>query len=890
MEPTIFKFVRRYSLRQQLFLTGMAVLSFPFLYAFYELPKQIINGAIQASGADFPKSLVPGFIAEDALPLDHLPYLFTLCGLFLILVVVNQSFKYYINVYRGLTGERMLRRLRYELYARLLRFPLPTFRKVSQGEIIPMITAEVEPLGGFIGEAFSLPAFQGGTLLVILAFLFIQNPIMGAAAVALYPLQMYLIPKLQRRVNMLGKERVRLVRRLSERIGETVQGVQEVHTHDTSNLELANFTDRLGSILDVRYRIYRMKFVIKFLNNFIQQLGPFFFYSIGGYLVITGGLDIGTLIAAIAAQKDLGAPWKELLNYYQRMEDSRIKYEQVVSQFAPSGIREAGYQLDEPDKMEPLAGDIALANVTLTDDQDNAVVDGISFKVALGHHVAIVGSSGSGKEDVALLLARLIEPSKGTLSVSGQEMEGLPEAITGRRISYVGATGFIFSASLGGNLFYGLKHRPLVEAKYEGNAVAKRANDLSEARAAGNITYDIGADWIDYTAAGVEGMEALKVEALRILRLVDLGPDIYQIGLRGTIDPVANPGLAETVLRARAALRERIADPEIASLVELFDRSRYNTNATVGENVLFGSPKGDTFDMDSLAENDYVLSVLDKVGLTETMVSIGHQVAATMVELFADLPSDHEFFQKFSFISSEDLPEFQALLTRADKDHLDQLSESDRTRLLSQPFKLVPARHRLGLIDEEMQARLLEARVAFAEGLPDELKDAIEFYDAERYSASANLQDNILFGKIAYGEAQASEQVGNLISEVIDELGLGDTVGLVAFDFEVGIAGSRLSSAQRQKLSLARAILKRPDVLVLSEATQTLDVASQARIMHNILQEFKGRGVIWALHDPDVAKEFDHILVMKGGKIAEQGSHSDLDKDGTVYNGLMAAE
>ena len=295
-------------------------------------------------------------------------------------------------------------------------------------------------------------------------------------------------------------------------------------------------------------------------------------------------------------------------------------------------------------------------------------------------------------------------------------------------------------------------------------------------------------------------------------------------------------------MRARVALREHIAGSDIASLVELFDRSRYNTNATVGENVLFGSPKGDAFNMDELAANDYVLSVLEKVGLTETMVSIGHHVAATMVELFADLPSDHEFFQKFSFISAEDLPDFQALLTRADKDNLDQLSEEDRTRLLSQPFKLIPARHRLGLIDEDMQARLLEARAAFADGLPEELKDSIEFYDAERYNASANLQDNILFGKIAYGEAQAADRVGKLVSEVIEELGLEDTVGLVAFDFEVGIAGSRLSAAQRQKLALARAILKRPDVLILSEATQTLDSSAQARIMRNIMQEFKGRG------------------------------------------------
>ena len=270
MEPSIFKFVLRYSMRQQVTLTILAAASFPFLYAFYELPKTIVNQAIQGVPDTFPIDVL-------GIEFGHMGFLFALCGLFLVLVVVNQSFKYYINVFKGLTGERMLRRLRYELYARILRFPLPTFRKMSQGEIIPMITAEVEPLGGFIGDAFSLPAFQGGTLLVILGFLFVQNPLMAAAAVSLYPLQVYVIPKLQRRVNQLGKQRVRLVRQLSDRIGETVQGVQEVHVHDTSNLELATFSHRLGTIFDVRYQIYRQKFVIKFLNNFIQQLGPFFF-------------------------------------------------------------------------------------------------------------------------------------------------------------------------------------------------------------------------------------------------------------------------------------------------------------------------------------------------------------------------------------------------------------------------------------------------------------------------------------------------------------------------------------------------------------------------------------------------------------------------------------
>ena len=877
MEPTVYKYIIRHSMKQQLVLIVLAGVSFPFLYFFYELPKMIVNGAINGMAGPFPTVI-------GGVELDQTGYLFALCALFLVFVLINQSFKYVINVYKGLTGERMLRRLRYELYSRVLRFPLPTFRKMSQGEIIPMITAEVEPLGGFIGDAFSLPAFQGGQLVVILGFLFVQNPIMAAAAVALYPLQVYIIPRLQRRVNLLGKERVRLVRRLSDRIGETVQGVQEIHAHDTSNLELADFSDRLGTIFDTRYKIYRQKFVIKFINNFIQQLGPFFFYSIGGYLVIVGDLDIGTLMAAIAAHKDLAAPWKELLTYYQMREDARIKYEQVISQFQPAGMRDPSYQFDEPDEIPRLVGELATANLTLTDEQDVNVVDAISLKVQTSEHIAIVGPSGSGKEDLALLLARLIDPSKGSISVNGADIGVMPESVTGRRLSYVGGSSHIFAGTLGDNLFYGLKHRP-----GGGPEDSRGSGWVAEARAAGNITHDIHADWIDYAAIGAEDRAGLTAQALSVLRMVELIDDVYRLGLRGTVDPADDPDLAAAILRARSVLAEHARDPQVAALIEPFDRARYNTNATVGENLLFGNPIDDRFDVERLAENDYVLSVLDKVGLTDRMLAIGYQVAATMVELFADVPPDHELFQQFSFIDAEDLPDFQALVTRLDRDSLDRLGPEDRTSLMSLPFKLIPARHRLGLIDAELQPKLLEAREAFASGLPRGLRGAIEFFDPQAYNRAANLQDNILFGKIAYGQAEAGARVGSLISEVVEQLDLRDTVAEVGLGFDVGIAGSRLGAAQRQKLAIARAVLKKPDVLILSEATASLDGGVQARILANLRAEFAGRGLIWSLQRADLARDFDRIVVMKGGRAVETGTFDELDKDGTGYRELMTA-
>ena len=189
MSCNIFRYILRHSLRQQAVILTLTAVSLPFLYVTLELPKRIINDALAGDAV----RTVFGY------RFTQVEYLFLLCGVFLCLVLVNGGFKYVINVYQGIVAERMLRRLRYDLYSRILRFPLPHFRRISSGEIVTMITAEVEAIGGFMGDAFALPAFQGGTLLTILAFMFAQDPIMGLAAISLYPIQMYVIPKLQPR-------------------------------------------------------------------------------------------------------------------------------------------------------------------------------------------------------------------------------------------------------------------------------------------------------------------------------------------------------------------------------------------------------------------------------------------------------------------------------------------------------------------------------------------------------------------------------------------------------------------------------------------------------------------------------------------------------------------
>jgi putative ABC transport system ATP-binding protein len=881
LEPTLYRFIFRHSLRQQVILLVVTLLSFPFLYYSLELPKIITNRAIK-------QKYVPQTIF--GIELDQLAYLLLLSAAFLLLVFINGGFKYYINTYKGRLGERMLRRFRYQLYQRILLFPLSYFQRNSSAQIIPMITAECESLGGFIGEAIGTPVFQGGTLLTNIFFMFMQDPVLGLAAIALFPVQGYVIPKLQQKVNQLNRQRVRTIRQVADRVQESATGIADILANDAAKLQLTGFASLLGRIYDIRFEAFQRKFLVKFLNNLMLQLTPFFFFSIGGYLVIKGSLSVGSLLAVLLAYKDLPSPWNELLVFYQNFQDSRIKYDQIIEQFQPAGMMDARLLLDEPAKVAPFTGELSVTNLSLAEDDRSRILDGVSFTVPLDQHIAVIGQGGSGKNELGLLLARLMRPTSGRITIGGIDIATIPISVVGRRIGYVSATPYFFLGTLRDNLLLGLRHTPVRPTKYEPAVARRRAVQLREARLAGNIDLDLHADWLDYEAAGVTDREILSRRISEVLAALDLDEVVYVLGLRWRLDPDADPEAAARLLEARKALAHRLVEDGITNLVETYDPNRFNSNASVAENLLFGTPIGPAFDFEALADNTYVSQVLAKVGLTDDLVEAGKQVAETMVELFADLPPDHEFFEQFSFISSNDLPEFAAILGRVGSGGPAALAKVDRAKLLSLPFKLIPARHRLDVLDEAMQNRLLEARRVFRADLPPEARPQIEFFDAERYNAAASVQDNILFGKIAYGEADAPIRVPSVLAQVVDALSLRQTVIDVGLDYNVGTGGSRLSPAERQKAGIARAVLKRPDLLILNEATSALDGQAQSRVARGLNQEFSGRGIIWVLHRASLARNFDRVFVLSNGKLQEQGTPSELDNNGSLMSMLIAAE
>lgn len=860
MEKSIYKYILKHTARDQIFLLILTAISMPLIYIGLEIPKLIINNAL--GGVDIPDTVF-GY------DIDQLQYLFILCFAYLGLALFNGILKYFMSVYRGVLGERMLRRFRYTLYNHILRFPLAHFRRISSGELIPIITSETKALGGFIGDSIALPAFQGGLLLTYLIFIFNQGVWLGLAAIALYPPQMIIIPRLQRKINALAKKRILHVRKLSDHIGETVSGINDIHSHYTRQYEQATISHRLGQIFLIRFEIYKKKYFVKFLNNFLAVLTPFFFYSMGGYMVLQGELSLGALVAVLAAYKDLSSPWKELLKFYQITQDVKVKHAQIIEQFDPPGLMDPALLENIAQVPARFDGPLIARRLSFEEDVDNQYIDRANLNLALHQHIALMGTEGKETEAFSHLLARLIFPSSGQFLLDDQDTRSLSEAIIGQRFAYCGYDSYVFNTSVAENLLYGLKHQPVIAWERDLLQRPEREREIKAALAAGNSADDPAGNWVDFERMGIEDSEEFEQRASTVLKVVQLEDDVFQQGLRGTADIDKRPELAAHILQVRQHLASELNKEEHSTLLESFDPELYNSNLSVAENVLFGSPLSVEFELENLSSNDIINSLLQAQGLDIVFLNTGLKLTKIMLELFADVDEDDDLFRQFSFITADDFPEYERIISEVNDKGLEKLNQEDHQRLITLTYKLTPARHRLGLIDDEVQPQILTLRKSLRKQLGEE-NPHISFFDSRKYNPAITIQDNIIFGRISYGVARAQREIDDLIKTAVEDLGFRNDIIRSGLDFVVGAAGSRLSITQRQKIVVARCLLKDPDVLIVNGALSALSTRNMTQILDNIIAYRAGNNLIWVLDDNQLVDRFDTLLTLKERKLTEQ--------------------
>ena len=359
--------------------------------------------------------------------------------------------------------------------------------------------------------------------------------------------------------------------------------------------------------------------------------------------------------------------------------------------------------------------------------------------------------------------------------------------------------------------------------------------------------------------------------------------DVLRFGLNTVLVHDQDQELVETILRVRKNFQRNFGD-ELADHVEFFDETRFLNFSSIVENLTFGTANKTEFQNANLVKNDYFLQFLEKAQLTRPLLSLGVQLAEQTIDILGNLPAEDVFFEQ-SPVTSDELESYKQVLENTKKRQLHKLADSDKSKLLALSLRFTPGVHKMVAMPKLLEDLILEGRIYFREKISSDDPGALTFYETSRYIYSQSILNNIFFGKMKTVNPKAQEKINQSIIHLLIEEDFLETVIEIGMQFEVGSKGDKLSGGQRQKLAIARVLLKQPRLLIMDEATSALDNNSQARIQGLLDSKWKGKSTLISIvHRLDIIKYYDKIAVMKAGRIGEIGTYKELvDRKGMLY-------
>lgn len=866
MEPTLFAFIWKHSKKQQFILLLLTVLSFPFLYASLELPKRIINDAIGATGET---------VTLFGATVTQIQYLLILCLAFLGMVIAGGVMKMRINTMKGILAERMLRRLRYTLISRMLRFPRSYFSTTSQGELVSMISSEAEPMGGLMGDAIAQPVFQFGQMMTIVTFLFMQSVWFGLASIALIPLQAWLIPRLQRQINLLNKERIQEIRHLSTEIGETAAGISDLRANGGWRYRLAQFSHRLGTLFEIRVRIYNKKFFMKFLNNLITQMTPFLFYSVGGYLAITGEVTVGALVAALGAYKDLSGPWRDLLTYYNQVQDMSLRWQVVIERFAPENMIPEDLFEGEPETIPHLLGNIELKNVTVRDDDGKTILEDIDLTIPSGTRVAIKASHDSEREALAQVLTRELLPIQGDVILSGHDLKSLHQAVIAARIGYAHSRPYLFDGTLGDNLLMPLRPRP----QYNDEASNLPTRYQIEAVRAGNSPDSLDVEWVDPRLGGLESVDEIRDWWFKLVEAMGLDEFMFRRTLRTQFDPQLHPHLAEAIIGVRDKVADRLKEKGLDKYVYRFDPDRFNPAVPLGGNLLFAAPLRN-ISPEILAGDERFLALLRSNDLDKDALNIATVVLGTLHKTFGREGADHPLFLRLG-MSKEMYHRLLDIEERRKSKGEDSLTEREKALLLTVPFMLTA--EQIGpSFPEEYKEKILSIRRTQAKNLQASFDGLFVPVSPDIYVPRLSVMENALYGRVSLMAGAHADEIEDVVAEVMNEADLRRQLAAIMYDLPTGLGGANLPTVFQERAAFSRAAIKRPDILILDKVLASHDSESRLRTRLKLRELLPNSIMIFMEDHFGHPEAYDLFVEIKDGRIdGVSRSRTESEEDQT---------
>jgi len=358
--------------------------------------------------------------------------------------------------------------LRQLFYAHLQRLELGFFDSQQTGQLMSRATVDLQSIRFFLG--YGLIFITQNLLTIVLAstVMFVLEPWLALIALAPAPFVVYAASRYNRVSRPAVQEVQQRIAELTAEAEENVSGIRIVKAFAREEHQLHRFRRAVARVFDQSIYSTKLQAFFSPLLGFLPQLGIALVLLIGGRQVIAGNLSLGDFTAFYTYVAMLAGPMRMLgmtLGMAQRAIASGNRLFEILD-------REP--RIESPPAAPPLpagGGRVELRGVTLRyatnppaspSDIDHtgvgsmsaAALEDIDLEVEAGRTVALVGPSGSGKTSLVALIARLYDPSEGSVAIDGADVRSVDLTSLRSQVAFVGDDSFLFTASIAENIAY----------------------------------------------------------------------------------------------------------------------------------------------------------------------------------------------------------------------------------------------------------------------------------------------------------------------------------------------------------------------------------------------------------------------------------------------------
>ena len=382
-----------------------------------------------------------------------------LTGLVLILAA-NAVLGFAAGYVRRYLGGRLSLGVQYDLrravFASVARFDGRQQDAMRTGQVLARALTDLQQVQGLLS---TVPVSLGYVVLILVsvAAMMWLSPLLSLVALVVLPLSAVLTVRSRRRLFPATWSAQQRVADLAQHVEETVTGVRVVKGFGQEDREVAAFERRARQLFHERLEAARVTSRLSPPLTVMPVLGLIGVFALGGVLALHGAITLGTFLAFSTYVSNLVIPVRVVGGLV------------VTAQLAMAGIERVFSIVDLRPGVEDPAEPAALPEGALSvefddvcfgygadDGADGAalVLDGVSFRVAPGETVALVGAAGSGKSTVTRLVPRFYDPQRGEIRLGGQPLAGLGLAELRRELGVVFEEAFLFNDTIRANIAY----------------------------------------------------------------------------------------------------------------------------------------------------------------------------------------------------------------------------------------------------------------------------------------------------------------------------------------------------------------------------------------------------------------------------------------------------